>query len=275
MQQQAMNTATSPSLPTAYKWLQAARRKLPVGRRSTGDLYFLAFTSCAVIFLAPMALALQAFGFETASRLSLATIAGVSLSMLLWRLGKRLLPAMLLFQLTLLATILLNAVLTGGVVSPALIWLGIVPLLMLFVVSRAWCNAFLMLCLGSVLALFALQSLGWLEISAAATQSELQFATLMHCFFIVTQMILVSTIEGVNLQQIKRIERNNERLNQLAVALEKAMNTRTSSCLRSAMRCAHPSTGSTATSPCCTSATTCLPKPANKLATPIRRPHTC
>lgn len=217
-----MNLNTSPALPTAYKWLQGARRKMPVNRRTTGDLYFLAFTLSGAFFLVPLAVLLMVLGFDTIGYLAMGTIAGIALSMLVWWVGKRLLPAMLLFQMSLLSTILANASLTGGVTSPALIWLGIVPLLMLFVVSRAWCNAFLMLCLGAVLLLFTVQSQGWLHIVGNASASELQFATVMHCFFIITQMVLVSTIEGVNLQQIRRIERNNRRLHQLALELEKA-----------------------------------------------------
>lgn len=217
-----MNISASPAMPTAYKWLQSARRKLPIGRRTTGDLYFLAFTLSGATVLIPLTVMLLSLGFVAIGQLAMGTMVGVVCSIAVWWLGKRLLPAMLLFQLTLLATILLNAGMTGGVTSPALIWLGIVPLMMLFVLSRAWCNAFLLLCLGAVLGLFALQSHGSLPIVSDASPSQLQFATLMHCFFIVTQMLLVTTIEGVNLQQIRRIQRSNMRLNLLAAALEKA-----------------------------------------------------
>ncbi|PUE63260.1 hypothetical protein B9Z45_00875 [Limnohabitans sp. 2KL-17] len=217
-----MNSSASTGMPTAYRWLQSARRKLPIGRRTTGDLYFLAFTLSGATVLIPLCVLLINLGFEQTGYLCISTIGGIFFSILVWWLGKRLLPAMLLFQLTLLATILINAGMTGGVTSPALIWLGIVPLMMLFVLSRAWCNAFLMLCLGAVLGLFALQSYEILPIVGHASPSELRFGAVMHCFFIVTQMLLVTTIEGVNLQQIKRIERINLRLNLLALALEKA-----------------------------------------------------
>lgn len=217
-----MIISASPAMPTAYKWLQSARRKLPIGRRTTGDLYFLAFTVSGTTVFIPLIIMLLGLGFEAIGLLALASMGGIVCSMLVWWLSKRLLPAMLLFQLTLLATILINASMTGGVTSPALIWLGIVPLMMLFVLSRAWCNAFLMLCLGTVLGLFALQSQGILPIPSDTSTSQLQFATIMHCFFIVTQMLLVTTIEGVNLQQIRRIQRSNMRLNLLTVALEKA-----------------------------------------------------
>lgn len=161
----------------------------------------------------------------------------VALSMCVWRYGGGVTWGGLLYQITLMGVVLYNAAITGGVTSPALTWLAIIPLLPLFTASRAWALASMCASLLSVMLLYFAQAHGMLP--AAETQFALQsvadntshadaswqsmsFAAGMFSLMLFAQMVLVQTYDTANEQHLRRLRQSNKRLETLSSNLKLA-----------------------------------------------------
>jgi hypothetical protein len=128
------------------------KTRLPVGMRSTQDVYFVVFVLSALAFIIPTCPWFFILGQERAGA-SVAMVATVIFTTLLcWRfLQLPLIWAQNIYQTSLLAVILYNAWYMGGLSSPVLVWLGIVPVLPLFTArSRIWVYIWMFLSFSSV-----------------------------------------------------------------------------------------------------------------------------
>jgi signal transduction histidine kinase/ActR/RegA family two-component response regulator len=170
---------------------------------------------------------------------ALVAAAMVAISMAVWRYGGGLLWGGLLYQVTLMSVILYNAAITGGVASPVMTWLAIIPLLPLFIASRQWAIGSMFLSLFSVIALYFIQSNGLLpsviEQGSFALQSagdepshgdtswqSMSFAAGMFSLMLFAQMILVQTYDTANEQHLRRLRQSNKRLETLSNNLKTA-----------------------------------------------------
>jgi len=158
-------------------------------------------------------------------------------SMLTWRYGGGLRWGVVIYQTTLMGVVLFNAAITGGVASPVLAWLAIIPLLPLFTASRAWAQASMLASLIGVGGLyvlqlygmlpnlekqFALQSLGDAGQIADFTGQSMPFAAGMFSLMLFAQMILVQTYDTANEQHMRRLRQSNKRLEMLSTNLKLA-----------------------------------------------------
>jgi signal transduction histidine kinase/CheY-like chemotaxis protein len=194
-----------------HRLLIQLKRRMPIGKRTEQDLFFIAFCLSAVVFLVPISVVLQWAQLQASAYTAYAGMALVLLCMFIWKNTQQRQIALLIYELTLLALVLVNAYLLGGVTSPVMVWLGIVPLLPLFIASLRWAYVFLGLAFLSVLLFYAV-SWGIPNQPNARSSTDQIFAALMFCSFILTQMVLISTVVGITANRMRKIANDNKRL---------------------------------------------------------------
>ena len=213
------------------------KRRLPSHLRRTRNIFFVSFTVCALVGLLTIAGWLHWMESPRSANSALIASGMVALSMCVWRYGGGVTWGGLLYQITLMGVVLYNAAITGGVTSPALTWLAIIPLLPLFTASRAWALVSMCASLLSVMLLYFAQAHGMLP--AAETQFALQsvadntshadaswqsmsFAAGMFSLMLFAQMVLVQTYDTANEQHLRRLRQSNKRLETLSSNLKLA-----------------------------------------------------
>lgn len=144
----------------------------------------------------------------------------ISLFLILWRLSLPLALAQIGFQTTLLWGIIYNAFYSGGVSSPVMIWMGIVPILPLFTVSRRWSYAWLVISFSLVMFIYWGQTHEFLAISNIENPAQLALRATMIGMLCITQMILVMTYDSANSQVIRHIKKRNKTLQKLSNDLQ-------------------------------------------------------
>lgn len=187
---------------------------MPIGKRSERDIFFLSFTLSAIVFLVPISIALQWAQLHASALTAISGLALVSACIWIWKNTAYIKTALLLYEGTLLALVLVNAHLMGGVTSPVMVWLGIVPLLPLFIASLKWTYAFLGLAFMAILAFYGLTFITAEHPSSASSVEEL-FAALMFGTFIMAQTVLISTVQGITANRLRKIAKDNRRLRTL------------------------------------------------------------
>lgn len=213
------------------------KRRLPSHLRRTRNIFFVSFTTCALVGLLAIAAWLHWLGNERSATSALIAAAMVAVSMFVWRCGGGLLWGGLIYQITLMSVILYNAAITGGVASPVMTWLAIIPLLPLFTASRKWAIGSMFVSLMSVIALYFVQSHGLLispmdqfalqtaddaPAHVDASWQTLSFAAGMFSLMLFAQMILVQTYDTANEQHLRRLRQSNKRLEALSNNLKVA-----------------------------------------------------
>lgn len=207
------------------------KRRLPSHLRRTRSIFFVSFTTCALVGLLAISAWLYCLGNDQNGASALIAALLVAISICIWRYGGSLLWGGLLYQITLMGVILYNAALTGGVTSPAMTWLAIIPLLPLFTAPRKWAIGSMCASLLSVIVLYWIQSHGWLptftgELSPPVTGSELlsinpssqsmSFGAGMFSLMLLAQIILVQTYDTANEHHLRRLRQTNKRLETLS-----------------------------------------------------------
>jgi signal transduction histidine kinase/ActR/RegA family two-component response regulator len=213
------------------------KRKLPLHLRRTRNIFFVSFTVCAFIGLLCIATWLYWMGSHTSANSALWAAGLILVAIGVWRYGGGVTWGGLIYQITLMSLILYNAAITGGVTSPVMTWLAIIPLLPLFTASRKWAMASMGTSLLGVVALYALQSHGMLPPNSAefALQSAdevshgvdnswqtMSFAAGMFSLMLFAQMILVQTYDTANAHHLRRLKQTNQRLENLSTHLRTA-----------------------------------------------------
>jgi len=111
----------------------------------------------------------------------------------------------------------------GGLSSPVLVWLGIVPVLPLFTArSRIWVYIWMFLSFSSVWVFYVLQTQGILPMLVQETSQELAFRSIMYAMLLLTQLSLIYSVDMLSESTLRHISRTNTRLNLLSIDLQKA-----------------------------------------------------
>lgn len=196
------------------------KRLMPLGKRHPRDLFFIVSVLCAMVFLVPITVMLMWQGMQVSAFSCVIVWCLVALSLGLWRCNVPLLVPVLVFECSLLSLILFNVTFLGGVISPVLIWLGIVPILPFFITRRMWCYVFLVFSFCSVIAILLLQLHGYIASPPGTSIPQIWSGGLMYSLFVFAQMILVALVDANNLLRLRKAKHNNERLRMLTQALE-------------------------------------------------------
>ncbi|WP_310627553.1 ATP-binding protein [Limnohabitans sp.] len=204
------------------------KRRLPSHLRATPNIFFFSFSVSALMGIVPISIWFFWMGNHAGAFSTLLATGLIATALVLWRMGVRMTWCVCIYQLTLLGVVLFNAGLTGGVTSPALVWLAIVPLMPLFTTSRKWATAWMGISFLSVLTLYYLQSRGyWVSANIMSAPNgegrhgegsleSMIFGATMFSMMLLTQMILVQTYDTANEHHLRRLQRTNQRLQTLS-----------------------------------------------------------
>jgi signal transduction histidine kinase/CheY-like chemotaxis protein len=206
------------------------KRRLPRHLRSTRNIFFVSFTGCAFVGLLCIAVWLYGMGQNASATSGLVTAVVVALSIVVWRVTGNTLYGGLVYQPALMAVVLFNAAITGGVTSPALTWLAIIPLLPLFTSTRLWAMVWIGLSFLGVIVLYQLQTHGLIPNESAtalaapggAPWQSLAFGAGMFSLMLLAQIVLVQTFDTANEQHLRRLQQSNHRLEVLSRNLQVA-----------------------------------------------------
>jgi len=198
------------------------RNKLPPNLRSIEDFYFLSFSVSAVFFLVLLSPLLAYTGQSRPAWSSVLCALLIVGCIVLWRWGIAIPWVQIIYQATLMWGILFNAYHSGGITSPMMVWMGIVPILPLFTVSRKWSYAWLIISFTSVIIIYSAQAQGLVPLSEGKTPQELSLSAIMIGLLCITQIILVMTYDSANAKNIRHIKRKNETLKKLSQDLQLA-----------------------------------------------------
>lgn len=197
-------------------------RRLPRHLRSTENYYFLSFTIPGIVCLLLMSPLLAYVGLWRQAWSSVLCALIITALVALWHTGISIVWLQNFYQGTLLWVILYNAYYTGGIASPVMVWMGIVPILPLFTVSRRWSYFWLIISFSTVVGFYFAQIEGFFPIDDGLSRQELTLSVLMIGLLCITQTILVITYDSANAQHIRNIERNNNALKNLSKNLQLA-----------------------------------------------------
>lgn len=198
------------------------RSKLPPHLRSVEDFYFLSFSVSAVLCLVLLSPLLIYTGQWRPGWSSALCALLITSCIVLWRAGVSIPWVQIIYQATLMWGIVFNAYYSGGVASPVMVWMGIVPILPLFTVSRRWSYAWLVISFTAVVIIYWAQLHGMVPMSSDKSQQELALSAIMIGLLCITQVMLVMTYDSANAQNIRHIKRKNETLNTLSQELQLA-----------------------------------------------------
>lgn len=199
------------------------KRSMPVRRRSPYNIYLVFFSMAGVAFLLALApiffLLGQGILGKTALALALAMLANLGL----WRMGMSGFWGQSIFEALMIAALLFCAWWTGGVTSPVLVFMSIVPLLPVYTTrSRTWVFFWLFIAFISVAGLLLLQLNGIAPTSPLHKPEDLMVSAAMYCILCLTQWAFISTVDQTNRATVRQIRGANQRLQRLSSDLKEA-----------------------------------------------------
>ncbi|WP_158235890.1 ATP-binding protein [Limnohabitans sp. B9-3] len=213
------------------------KRQLAYHLRQSRNVYFVWFLMSSMVSLLGLMPWLYWLGNIASASSCAAAVACMLVAMLVWRHGGGLKWGCLIYQVTLMALVLFNAAITGGVASPVLTWLTIIPLLPLFMGFRVGSLLAMVASMVSVIALYILQSRGWLpqldtqfalqSLSDSTPLADnawqpLSFGAGMFILMLLAQLALVQIYDTANEQHLRRLRQTNARLENLSTNLKVA-----------------------------------------------------
>jgi signal transduction histidine kinase/CheY-like chemotaxis protein len=202
--------------------------KLPRHLRSFEDYFFFSFMVASIMILALTTPLLVYIGlwqpmgpWRPVWSTSLCALVILGL-LALWRAGLSIPWLQNFFQATLLTIIFYNAYYTGGVTSPVMVWIGLVPVLPQFIVSRRWSYIWLIIAFVFVVGVYLAQIQGLFPSNVVINQQALTLSALMIGMLCIAQVMIVTIYTSANTQHIRSIERNNLTLQNLSQDLQQA-----------------------------------------------------
>ena len=193
--------------PKFYNNLQRQiRDALPLRLQTVGDFHFFCFITCSIFFLALLTPWMLLLG-KTSVAVTTGVTAFVCALLGAGRIaGLTLTASSQMYQATLLGVVLYGNWLLGGLNSPAMAWLGIVPLLPWFTLSRTWTHVWLGLAFFSVWVFWVFHYLGWLPMPPGVSLNDLLFNASMYAMLCVAQGILLLTLDTADVDNMQVIE---------------------------------------------------------------------
>lgn len=198
------------------------RRNLPPHLRNLKNFYFLTFSITSLMGLLLVIPVLVFTQQMLLTGIFLFCAALLNLTLALWRLGVSLTWVQFLFQSTVMGGICFSTYHTGGVSSPVMMWMGIVPILPLFTVSRRWSYAWLFFSFACVFFLYWPQLHGFVTEQNPISDQALTFGATMIGMLCITQVILFMLYDSANAQSNRQITQKNQALENLSHDLQMA-----------------------------------------------------
>ncbi len=204
-------------------FLVAIKRLMPKSRRSAHDVYYVFFVVSALWALLTMSVILFAIDKNVTAYSALVGAGGVVASLLMWFYKLPRIWAQTVYQANLMCLILFNAAQQGGVTSPSMVWLSIVPLLPMFSFeSRRVVSFWLGVSFLSVLGMLALQLMGFIASRPGETASDLMYGALTYTLLCYAEWSLIDAVDSMNVTTLRQVNRNNLSLQRLSQDLRQA-----------------------------------------------------
>lgn len=181
------------------------------------NFFFLSFSLSAIFWLLVLFPFLWLLNESTAAWSTLVCAILMAANLYGWHKGGPILLAHFVFQSALIGVILYNAYQMGGIASPAMVWLGIVPILPFFVVSRIWSYFWIVASFCIVVVMYGLEQQHSL---ADVTPASPEMWAIMIGLLAVTQAMLVITYDKASAQHFLKVQHKNERLKHLSARLQ-------------------------------------------------------
>lgn len=197
-------------------------KKMPRHQRKVGDFYFVYFCLSAVFWLLLISPILNYAGLYRPAWSSLVCASILTLLLVLWKFGYSRVWLQIIFQATLLWVILYNAYFSGGITSPLMVWMAIVPILPLFTISRLGGYISLLISFICVVCVYVFQMVGMIPVELNVTEQDLTLSVLMNGLLCLTLLMLVITYDSIHAEHIRIIERKNVVLKSLSNNLQLA-----------------------------------------------------
>jgi signal transduction histidine kinase/CheY-like chemotaxis protein len=195
---------------------------MPPSENWLADFHFYCFTSCSILFMVPLSLVFWFIGLpELAVGLALSA-AGVTATLILRKMETSLFVCTQFYQAILVGIVVFGSWKLGGLSSSGMVWLGIVPILPWFVMSRGWTLTWLILCFVIVWFFLWLHLHGWLVIKPGFTSVDLTVSAIMFSLLCVTQGILVVTLDVATSELLDSMKNTAVKLNQSNAQLQEA-----------------------------------------------------
>ena len=201
----------------------SVKRRLPVRRRSPYNIYLVFFSLAGVAFLLALTPIFFLLGQPLLSKTALALAAAMALNLGLWRLGMSGFWGQTIFEALMIAALVFCAWWTGGVASPILVFMSIVPLLPVYTTrNRTWVLFWLFIAFVSVAGLLLLQLNGIAPTLPQQKPEDLMVSAAMYCILCLTQWTFISTVDQTNKATVRQIQGANQRLQRLSTDLREA-----------------------------------------------------
>ena len=197
-------------------FLALSYRRLPRQFRNTQHLFFLTFSGFAIFFLLLLVPLLASIQQQSAANSALICALVLMLNLCLWRRGWSLVVTHAVYQASLLVVILYNAWHMGGLTSPVMVWMGIVPILPVFTLSRRWGYGWLLVSIALVWLVLGLQLHGVMPMRPGDDTNALYLGALMISLLSFTQILLVLTYDTLHVLLYAQMNRKNVALKLLS-----------------------------------------------------------
>jgi len=193
------------------------RRHLPVGRRSPYNVHLVFFSLTGISFLLVMAPLFFILGLPLLGKSATALALAMVLNLGLLRFGMPGFWAQTIFEALMIGTLLFCAWNTGGVTSPVLVFMSIVPLLPAYTTrNRNWVLFWLSVAFLSVAGLLVLQLTGVAPTAPGIKPVDLMVSAAMYCILCITQWSFISSMDQANQTTVRKIKDANLRLKRLS-----------------------------------------------------------
>lgn len=199
------------------------KRRIPASRRNPYNVFFVLFSLSGIAFLALMVPIFYSLERHAIAHTALLLALGMAINLGLWRLGMSGFWGQTLFEAMMIAAVAYCAWSTGGVASPFMIFLSLVPLLPVFTTrKRKWVLFWLFVTVMTVASLLVLQLKGIAPIDQHQSAEDLMVYAVIYCGLCVLQWVLISTQDQANRATTRKIRGANVRLQGLSNALRLA-----------------------------------------------------
>ena len=154
------------------------------------------------------------------NKANLAAVVGLSLLLVLARTDRYFNLAVHSMLAVVVALLLYIVVRTGGINSPVIIWMTVVPLAGLLLLGRTAAMVWLSLVLLSYVLLFAGNQQGWWPSALGLAQGNVLWVWLNHSLCVLSAMTLISIYDRLHSRQLDAIDVRNNELRSTHQALE-------------------------------------------------------
>ncbi len=202
-----------------YHWL---RFSLPSRMRKPADFFYVSFSLSSAFLLLPLAMWLTYIGLDKAATAVLYATGFILLAMIGRFAGLTPLVAYSVHQACLLGLIFYTAADLGGVTSPVLAWLSIVPFLPFFTMSRRASYAWMLATSVLVWVLYQLQVSHWMSTPFNRSERELLLGAAMFSMMSLMQVVLVAAYDAFVAGTLRGMRRKSDRLAKLSDDLQQA-----------------------------------------------------